>query len=87
MSDKKLPVRQEKRHDRTGDEMSQEPAPATSPAPPKSRLGKKPVTAYVARNAHKQLRLLGLDLGRSTQSMVIEALNDYFERHGLERLA
>ena len=85
MSDKKLPVRQEKRHDRTGDEMSQEPA--TSSAQPKSRLGKKPVTAYVARNAHKQLRLLGLDLDRSTQSMVIEALNDYFERHGLDRLA
>jgi len=45
------------------------------------------VTAYVERNAHKQLRLLGLDLDRSTQSMIVEALNDYFERHGLERLA
>jgi hypothetical protein len=60
---------------------------APKSAQPHSRLGKKPVTAYVEKAAHKQLRSLGLDLEKSTQDMVIEALNDYFERHGLERLA
>ena len=56
-------------------------------ARPPSRLGKKPVTAYVDKTAHKQLRSLGLDLDRSTQDMIVEAINDYFERHGLDRLA
>jgi len=86
VTDKKLPVRQEKKHDRH-DDGQLVPGPAVHAARPLSRLGKKPVTAYVERNAHKQLRLLGLDLDRSTQSMIVEALNDYFERHGLERLA
>lgn len=56
-------------------------------AQPPSRSGKKPVTAYVEKTAHKQLRLLGLDLEKSNQDMIVEALNDYFERHDLDRLA
>lgn len=56
-------------------------------AHPPSRAGKKPVTAYVEKTAHKQLRSLGLDLEKSSQEMIVEALNDYFARHGLDRLA
>ncbi|MCZ6618488.1 MAG: hypothetical protein O7E57_10175 [Gammaproteobacteria bacterium] len=56
-------------------------------ARPPSRVGKKPVTAYLGKTAHRQLRLLGLDLDKSSQGMIIEALNDYFELHGLDRLA
>ena len=56
-------------------------------ARPPSRVGKKPVTAYVDKAAHKQLRSLGLDLDKSTQDMIVEAINDYFERHGLGRVA
>jgi hypothetical protein len=63
----------------------QNKAPKT--AHPPSRAGKKPVTAYVAKTAHKQLRSLGLDLEKSNQDMIVEALNDYFTRHGLDRLA
>ncbi len=54
---------------------------------PPSRVGKKPVTAYVEKTAHKQLRSLGLDLEKSSQDMIVEALNDYFELHGMDRLA
>lgn len=50
---------------------------------PPSRQGKKPVTAYVDKQTHKQLRTLGLDLEKSNQEMILEALNDYFERHGV----
>ena len=60
--------------------------PGRAPLPP-SRQGKKPVTAYVGRDAHRQLRKLGIDVDKSNQEMIAEALNDYFERHGLERLA
>ncbi len=56
-------------------------------ARPPSRVGKKPVTAYLEKTAHKQLRSLGLDLEKSSQDMIVEALNDYFELHGLDRLA
>ena len=62
-----------------------EKAPKT--ALPPSRSGKRPVTAYVEKPAHKQLRSLGIDLEKSNQDMIIEALNDYFVRHGLDRLA
>ena len=56
-------------------------------ARPPSRVGKKPVTAYLEKTAHKQLRSLGLDLEKSSQDMIVEALNDYFELHGMDRLA
>lgn len=56
-------------------------------ARPPSREGKKPVTAYLEKDVHKQLRVLGIDLEKSNQEMIIEALNDYFERHGRNRTA
>ena len=84
MTEKMLPGRQEKKHARQRDPGSERESPA---ARPPSRVGRKPVTAYVEKSAHKQLRMLGLELDRSTQTMVVEALNDYFERHGLERIA
>jgi hypothetical protein len=61
-----------------------EPRPgAGSTHLPPSRQGKKAVTAYVDPEMHKQLRLLGVELGKSSQEMIIEALDHYFER--LER--
>jgi hypothetical protein len=63
------------------------PQDSSKTARPPSRAGRKPVTAYVDKTAHKQLRSLGIDLEKSTQGMIIDALNDYFERHGLDRLA
>lgn len=50
---------------------------------PPSRQGKKAITAYVDPETHKQLRILGLDLDKSSQDIIIEALEDYFERHGM----
>ncbi len=64
----------------------QQPAERHSAQPP-SRQGKKPVTAYVDKEIHKQLRVLGLDLEKSNQEMIVEALNDYLERHGPKRRA
>lgn len=59
------------------------PEPAGSNRLPPSRQGKKAVTAYVEPEMHKQLRLLGLELGKSSQEMIIEALEEYFARHGV----
>ena len=52
---------------------------------PPSRRGKKAVTAYVDPETHKQLRMLGLELGMSSQDIIIEALEGFFERHGKTR--
>lgn len=41
------------------------------------------MTAYVDPELHKQLRMLGLELGKSSQEMIIEALHEYFERQGV----
>ncbi len=60
------------------------PRPAKSRAPstlPPSRAGKKPVTTYIDLDTHKELRMLGIQLGKSSQQMLSEALVDYLERH------
>ncbi len=91
MPSEEVPDRQETESDHRDDtagvavESVLESSPRT--ARPPSRLGKKPVTAYVDKTAHKQLRSLGLDLDKSTQDMIVEAINDYFKRHGLDPLA
>ena len=48
---------------------------------PPSRVGKKPVTAYVSLEEHKRLRRLGVDLDKSTQQIITEALAAYMERY------
>ena len=48
---------------------------------PPSRVGKKPVTAYVSKEEHKRLRRLGVELDKSTQQIITEALADYMQRH------
>ncbi len=48
---------------------------------PPSRVGKKPVTAYVSKEEHKRLRKLGIELDKSTQQIISEALTDYMRRH------
>ena len=48
---------------------------------PPSRVGKKPVTAYVTKEEHKRLRQLGITLDKSTQQIITEALTDYMRRH------
>ena len=53
---------------------------AKQPLPP-SRAGKKPVTAYIDRDLHKNLRRLGIELEKSNQQMLHEALLEYIKRN------
>lgn len=68
-----------------------QPVPESSPrgsagkAP--SRTGQRAVTLYVKPEAHKQLRLLGLEQGTSVQELMTEALNDLFRKHGRSLIA
>jgi hypothetical protein len=55
---------------------------AGSTTRPASRSGLRAVTCYVRPEAHRQLRLLGLEHGASVQELMCEALNDLFRKHG-----
>ena len=55
---------------------------------PPSRRGKRRIMVHVEPEVLRQLKELGLELGdRSTQSMVVEALNDFFVKNGRSPLA
>ena len=52
-----------------------------------SRRGRKAVTIYLDTAAHRQLRLLAAEQGRSGQDLAVEAINDLFGKHGKARIA
>lgn len=52
-----------------------------------SRRGRKALTVYLDPAAHRQMRLLGLEQGRSGQDLVVEALNDLFRKNGKPPIA
>ena len=58
-----------------------------SPGRPPSRRGRTPVSAYLDAETHRQFRMLSVELKRSGQDLLIEALNDLFEKHGKPPIA
>ena len=60
-------------------------APPT--ARPPSRRGKRIVGTYVDQDAWMQLRMLNLRTGRSTQDLMVDAIDLLFQQHGLNRIA
>jgi hypothetical protein len=55
------------------------PAPM-SPQPP-SRIGKKALIGYFDPGVSKQLKQMALDDDTTTQELLREALNDFFQKH------
>jgi len=62
-------------------------SPPDRPARPKTREGKRTVTAFLEEPAHHQLGVLALNLRTNKQELFVEALNLLFEKHGLSRIA
>ena len=54
---------------------------------PPSRRGKRAATVYLDAAAHHQLRALALEHRQSNQSLLTEAVNDLFQKHGKSRIA
>ena len=52
-----------------------------------SREGTQFVAAHVQIEAAVQLKTLALQKRSSTQALMIEAINDLFQKHGLSRIA
>jgi hypothetical protein len=66
-----------------------QPAPPAGPRTvrPPSRQGKRIVSTYVDQDAWMQLRMLNLRTGRSTQELMVDAIDLLFQQHGLNRIA
>jgi len=66
-----------------------QPAPPAGPRTvrPPSRQGKRIVSTYVDQDAWMQLRMLNLRTARSTQELMLDAIDLLFQQHGLNRIA
>jgi hypothetical protein len=64
----------------------QEPAPKTT-TKGKSRVGRQFIAAHVVPEAAKQFKLLAVQQERTTQALLVEAINDLFTKYGLSRIA
>lgn len=53
----------------------------------KAREGRIFIAAHVVEEAAKQFKHLTVQKRRTTQSMLVEAINDLFVKHGLSRIA
>jgi hypothetical protein len=51
------------------------------------REGKTPLPFWVPVSARKQLRILAAELDTTMQSCMVEALNDFFLKHGKPPIA
>ena len=52
-----------------------------------TRTGKKKVTAPLSEEAHKQFRVLAAERGAKGEALLIEALNDLFQKYGKPPIA
>ena len=51
------------------------------------REGRQFIAAHVTPEAAKQFKLLVVQQDKTTQDMLIEAINDLFAKYGLSRIA
>ena len=63
------------------------PPPAADAKRSPARQGKKAVAFWVDPGASTQLRVAAASMGRSVQDIMSEALEDWFRKHRLPRLA
>ncbi len=65
----------------------EESAAARTVGKGKGRQGRQFIAAHVVPEAAKQFKLLGVQQGRTTQALLVEAINDLFAKYGLSRIA
>lgn len=51
------------------------------------REGRQFIAAHVTPEAAKQFKLLAVHQEKTTQELLVEAINDLFAKHGLSRIA
>ena len=65
----------------------QEAATPSTTVRGKSRQGRQFIAAHVVPEAAKQFKLLAVQQDRTTQALLVEAINDLFAKYGLSRIA
>jgi hypothetical protein len=65
----------------------QETPEAKTTAKGKGREGRQFIAAHVVPEAAKQFKLLAVQQERTTQALLVEAINDLFAKYGLSRIA
>ena len=63
------------------------PAPAERKTARPDRAGRTPMPFWVAVAARKQLRMMAAEMDCTQQELMVQALNDLFEKHGKPRIA
>jgi hypothetical protein len=53
----------------------------------KGREGRQFIAGHILPEAAKQFKLLAVQQDKTTQDMLVEAINDLFAKHGLSRIA
>ena len=61
--------------------------PPVRPGTPRSRQGRKAMTLYLDPAAHRQLKLLAIDLDQPAHGLLLEAVDDLFRKHGKAPIA
>ena len=70
-----------------GDKPDQWEAQGPRSQVPPSRAGQKPITAFFPEPVRIQLKMMAAEQRRSMESMIGEALNDLFAKHGKPEIA
>jgi hypothetical protein len=65
----------------------EEKVPPKTSVKGKGRQGRQFIAAHVVPEAAKQFKLLAVQQGRTTQALLVEAINDLFAKYGLSRIA
>jgi len=65
----------------------QETAAPSTTVRGKGRQGRQFIAAHVVPEAAKQFKLLAVQQDRTTQDLLVEAINDLFAKYGLSRIA
>ena len=71
----------------TSEAGAREEEAAAAPRASSTRQGRRSVVVHMDPAAHKQLKMLAVELERSLQSLGVEAYNDLFQKHDKPRIA
>lgn len=74
-------------NDTTANQANDETAKLANTQTKKGRSGRQFIAAHVLPEAAKQFKLLAVQSNKTTQDLLIEAINDLFAKHGLSRIA
>jgi hypothetical protein len=66
---------------------AEEAAASKTAVKAKGRAGRQFIAAHVVPEAAKQFKLLAVQQERTTQDLLVEAINDLFAKYGRSRIA